>query len=182
MLRRILALSLFAAALAVGTAVPALAGPIEKGRFGVGDSIMLSSADELDPFAIRVNAEVSRRFDDGVRVVRWLANHDRLPRRLIVHLGTNGSVTTELCEELVRAAPHRRIYLVTVRVPLAAQDPNNEALRACAAAFERVEVIRWYRYSAGHPEWFAPDGYHLSAVGQDAYAAFLEANSAGSLS
>lgn len=178
MVRRTLIVCLLAAALAAAFAVPAGGVTIARGRFGVGDSIMLSSSDELAPFEIGVNAEVSRRFDAGIDVVRRLANRDKLPRRLIVHLGTNGPVTRELCDEMVAAAPHRRIFLVTVRVPLPAQDPNNEVLRECAAAYDRVHVIRWYRYSAGHPEWFADDGYHLSAEGQDVYAAYLEAGSA----
>lgn len=156
-------------------AAPAWAGSPPAGRFGVGDSIMVSSSDELDAFEWVVNAQVGRQFSTGVRVIRRWASRGSLPRRVIVHLGTNGAIDPADCDSLVEAAgPKRRIFLVTVKVPRGWQDPNNDLLRACAAAFEKVHLIRWYAHSRGHGEWFAPDGYHLNASGQGEYASFLQ--------
>jgi lysophospholipase L1-like esterase len=31
----------------------------------------------------------------------------------------------------------------------------------------------WYAASAGHPEWFGPDGYHLRPAGARALAALV---------
>jgi hypothetical protein len=147
---------------------------VPSGRFGVGDSIMLSAADELSGYGIDVNAEVGRQFSAGLPVVRRLATNDRLPRNVIVHLGTNGYVQPEDCDALVALAPQRRIFLVTVRVPRDWQDPNNEVLNDCAGRYDRVFVIRWFMATRDHPEWFATDGYHLNAEGQQAYASYLD--------
>jgi hypothetical protein len=164
-------------AAAMGSAVgPALASSPPSGRFGVGDSIMVSATDELEAFGWKVNAEVGRQFSTGLRVVRWRANRGTLPKRVIVHLGTNGAIDPDDCDALVAAAgPRRRVFLVTVKVPRGWQDANNEVLQACATAFEKVHLIRWYGHSYQHDGWFADDGYHLNATGQDEYASFLQA-------
>lgn len=136
---------------------------------------MVSSTDELGAFEWTVDAEVGRQFSTGVRVIRRRAARGRLPRRVIVHLGTNGAIDPAECDALVEAVgARRRVFLVTVKVPRGWQDANNDILHACAAAFEKVHVIRWYAHSRQHDEWFAQDGYHLNAAGQDEYASFLQ--------
>jgi hypothetical protein len=163
------AMSLAGGPAGAGTAPP-------PGRFGVGDSIMLSASDELDQFGWKVNAEVGRQFSTGVRVVRRRATRGTLPRRVIVHLGTNGAIDPDDCDALVATAgPRRRVFLVTVKVPRGWQDANNDVLQACAAAYEKVHLIRWFGHSHRHGDWFAEDGYHLNATGQDEYASFLQA-------
>jgi hypothetical protein len=164
-------------AAAMGSAVDsALASAPPPGRFGVGDSIMVSATDELDAFGWRVNAEVGRQFSAGLRVVRWRANKGTLPKRVIVHLGTNGAIDPDDCDVLAAAAgPRRRVFLVTVKVPRGWERANNDVLQACAAAHEKVNPIRWYAHSHRHGEWFAEDGYHLNATGQEEYASFLQA-------
>jgi hypothetical protein len=158
--------SVIVASLPAGAAIP-------KGRFGVGDSIMLSSSDELAPYGVGVDAEVGRQFSEGLPVVRRLVRREELPRNLIVHLGTNGYVQPEDCDKLVALAPGRRIFLTSIRVPRDWQDPNNDVLNACAARYDRVFMLRWAAESRNHPEWFASDGYHLNATGQQAYADLL---------
>ena len=163
----------------VGVLVLALAGPAPaappRGRFGVGDSIMLSASDELADYGFGVNAEVGRRFDAGVGVVKRLATRGKLPRNVVVHLGTNGPVEPAECAALVGYAPKRQVYLVNVRVPRDWESEVNDTLRACAAPYERVHYLNWWKKSARHlDEWLADDGYHLTAAGQDAYAAWVD--------
>jgi hypothetical protein len=141
----------------------------------LGDSLMLSSKDELAAYDIRVNAKVGRQFDEGLRVVRRMVTAGTLPKRVIVHLGTNGWIDPSACDTLVDEVGHsRRVFLVTVRVPRDWMRANNGRLRACADAHERVHLIRWAMRSGRHPEWFADDGYHLNADGQAAYARYLD--------
>lgn len=166
--------------LLVGIALLAVTSParaeVPRGRFGVGDSIMLSAADELAGHGFGVNAEVGRRFAAGVDVVRSLAGRGTLPRHVIVHLGTNGPVTAEECAALVAQAPHRQVYLVNVRVPRDWETSVNETLRTCAAAYARVHLLNWWRKSGRQPElWLADDGYHLTAEGRAVYAAWIDA-------
>ena len=149
---------------------------IPEGRLGVGDSIMLSAEDELAPFHVDVRAKVGRQFDDGLARVRSLEANGLLPKRVIVHLGTNGPIDPADCDALVDViGPSRRLFLVTIRVPRSWMKPNNATIRSCAQAYERVHLIRWSMVSGRHPEWFADDGYHLNADGQDRYARYLDA-------
>jgi lysophospholipase L1-like esterase len=171
----------FASALLVVLMVPwtgpaAAAARIPHGRLGVGDSIMLSASDELAAFEIPVAAKVGRQFSEGLRIVRARAKKGTLPKRVIVHLGTNGWIDPADCEALVVSArSHRRVFLVTIRVPRDWMEPNNLTLKACAEAHAKVHLIGWARVSGRHPEWFAEDGYHLNPLGQDKYAAYLDA-------
>jgi hypothetical protein len=166
--------ALAAVGLTLSGAIPAAAS-IPQGRFGIGDSIMLSASDELKGYDVRVNAKVGRQFDQGLGVVRRMIRAGTLPKRVIFHLGTNGWIDATACGSLVDEVGHsRRMFLVTVRVPRDWMKPNNELIRSCAASNEHVHLIRWAMVSGRHPEWFADDGYHLNAEGQAAYARYLD--------
>jgi hypothetical protein len=151
-----------------------------KGRYGVGDSIMRSAADDLARYHVRVNAEVGRRFDEGLRILKRRAARGTLHRLVIVHLGTNGPIDPDACDAIARVAgTSHRVFLVTVRVPRPWQALNNAFLNSCALLHARVYVIRWYAFSAGHPRWFADDGYHLTPLGRASYAEFIDARVRG---
>jgi hypothetical protein len=172
--RRSVVGAILVGALLATLTLPALAAP-PRGRLGVGDSIMLSASDELADYGFGVYAEVGRQFDSGVGVVRRLATRGKLPRNVVVHLGTNGPVDAAECAALVGYAPKRQVYLVNVRVPRDWESDVNDTLRACAAPYERVHYLNWWKKSGRHlDEWLADDGYHLTAAGQDAYAAWVD--------
>jgi hypothetical protein len=173
MVRRVVLACVVGALLVVGAA-PADAASVPQGRFGIGDSIMLSGVEELSPLGYGVNAEVGRQFATGVEVARRLANHGKLPRVVVVHLGTNGPIAVDGCAELLEAVGNRQLFLVTVKVPRPWELPNNGALNACANAADRVHIIRWYPRASHHPEWFATDGYHLNVEGQAAFAQLID--------
>lgn len=155
-------------------ATPASAG-ISSGRYAIGDSVMLGARQALIGQGFRVNAEVSRQFDDSVHLVHHLAAEGHLPANVIVHLGTNGLLDGADCDALVRAAGHdRHVYLVTIKVPRPYRDPNNTRLRACGHRHVNASVIDWYALSRYHRAWFANDGYHLRPVGRHEYAALLD--------
>jgi len=66
------------------------------------------------------------------------------------------------CGGVVRAAPTRDL-------------PGRAPLRAAGRRHpERVVVLDWVAYSAGHPSWFAPDGLHLGPGGAEGLARLLE--------
>jgi hypothetical protein len=162
-------------AIGVVAAPSALAAAPPRGRFAVGDSIMLSAKPELRERGFVVNAKVGRQFGAGVWIVRHKAEDGTLPKRVIVHLGTNGTIDPADCDHLIGyAGPRRRVFLTTIKVPRSWEDPNNDTLNACANAHEKVHVIRWWAKSHDHPEWFADDGYHLNAEGQQIFASFVD--------
>ena len=161
-------------AMVVMSESPAIAG-IPAGRYAIGDSVMLGAREALIARGFRVNAEVSRQFDDSARLVRLLAAGGHLPVNVIVHLGTNGAIDGADCDALVRAAgPARDVYLVTIKVPRPYRDPNNARLHACAHRHDNVSVIDWYALSRYHRGWFYGDGYHLRPVGRHEYAALFD--------
>ena len=163
----------FAAVSITLLAAPSLAG-VPAGRYAIGDSVMLGAREALIARGIRVNAHVSRQFDDAAPLIRKLAAR-RLPANVIVHLGTNGMIDGADCDALVRAAGRgRHVYLVTVKVPRDYRDPNNARLRACARRHENASVIDWYGLSRYHRAWFYRDGYHLRPIGQREYARLID--------
>ena len=172
---RLLATTAVCLMLLVLTASAAVAAGPPRGRFVVGDSIALSATDELQRLDYAVNAKVGRQFGPGVWIVRHEAALGTLPRRVIVHLGTNGTIDPDDCDRLVAGAgPVRRVFLVTIKVPRSWELPNNDTLRACASRHDKVHVIRWWSKSHDRPEWFADDGYHLNADGQRVFARFVD--------
>ena len=162
------------AAILLLSASPVLAG-IPPGRYAIGDSVMLGARDALIVRGFRVNAEVSRQFDDSIRLVRQLAAGGHLPVNVIVHLGTNGAIDGADCDRLVHVAGRgRHVYLVTVKVPRPYRDSNNIRLRNCAHRHDNAALIDWYALSRYHRAWFYSDEYHLRPIGRHEYAALLD--------
>jgi hypothetical protein len=163
------------------TSVPAGAGGVPSGRYGIGDSVMLGAANELRGKGIKVNATVSRQFSTLPGLIRSLRRSGRLRETVIIHLGNNGFLKLgnngflklNDCKAAVRAASSRTVYLVTVKVPRQWRQENNRRLARCDHAFTRAHLVDWFRHSVNHPAWFADDLYHLTALGQRRYAGFI---------
>lgn len=157
------------------TALPADAG-VRGGRLAIGDSVMLGAKEELGREGFRVNATVSRQFYEGDNLLRSYGSS--VPRNVVIHLGTNGTVTTTECKRIVKVAgKQRKVFFVNNRVPRSWQNSNNAALASCVRAVgsKRAVLIDWYRYSSGKSSWFYRDGYHLTPTGQQAYADLVNA-------
>jgi hypothetical protein len=162
-------------AVAVPRAATAALAGVPSGRYAIGDSVMLGARRALIGNGFRVNANVSRQFDDAVHLVHHLAAGGHLPVNVIVHLGTNGLIDGADCDALVRVAGgDRHVYLVTIKVPRPYRDANNRRLRACGRRHDNASVIDWYTFSRYHRAWFYDDGYHLRPVGRHEYAGLLD--------
>ena len=152
---------------------PTLAPP--RGRLLVGDSLGVSVSGRLGARGFRVHAQVGRQFSAAPAIVR--SQGARLPRNVVVELGTNGTITLAHCRSVVRIAGRdRMVFLVTNRVPRSWERANRRTVRTCNRSFAgpRVKVINWYRHSAGHPEWIAGDRVHLAPAGQRAFARLID--------
>ncbi len=138
----------------------------------VGDSIMLGASSALDRQfpGIAIDAKVGRQFSEGVEIVRALAAAGTIPGTVIVHLGTNGTVSAAKCDDLFGLLAGKRVVLVNLHVPRPWEGPNNDVLAACAAR-HGATVIDWHNGAVG----LAHDGYHLGGPGPAAYASLIAA-------
>ena len=163
------------------TAVVALgAAPAEASAptLALGDSVMLGSLAPLRAHGVRVDAKVSRQFSMSPALVRAYRRASSLPSNVVVHLGTNGTVTGSDCRAVVDAAgPARRVFLVTIHARRVWTTQANRSIRACAAHYgtARVVVLDWATLAAAHPRWFWSDGIHPNSTGQRAYASMITA-------
>jgi lysophospholipase L1-like esterase len=165
-----------AAAPAGARALPAAVVP--PGRYAIGDSVMLGSKKLLSARGITVNATVSRQFSQAVPILAALRAAHRLPRNVIVHLGTNGIVKVSDCRAIVDGAgTGRRVFLVTVHGARSWIPSANAHLRTCAKAYagSRVIVIDWNKAATGHGSWFGSDGIHPNSTGRVHYVALITA-------
>ena len=149
-----------------------------EGRAAFGDSVMLGAETELVKEKVRVDALVGRQFHSGVVLLRRAVGSGTLPRNVIVHLGTNGTVAVEDCRKIVdKVGDTRRLFFVTVHGPRSWMASDNAHLAACAASYPegRVVLVPWDATARSHPEWFYADGIHLNGQGRAAYAALVTA-------
>ena len=140
------------------------------GTFAVGDSVMVDAQPYLTQMGIAVDAQVSRQFDTGVGILRDKLSQGTLPPRVVVALGTNGPMTGADFNGMMSMLRHeKRVVVLTVREPRYWQDQVNAVVRAGVARWKNARLADWYRASAGHPEYFAPDGVHLQGQGPLAF-------------
>jgi lysophospholipase L1-like esterase len=143
--------------------------------FALGDSVMLGSAKKLSAQGIVVDAIKSRQVREGLQVINYYTSIRQLGDNVVIHLGTNGSTTTETFHQLMGPmADVERVVVLTVRVPGRPYEQNNNAIiNALPARFPNVTVVDWFTLSDGKKDWFARDGIHLNGVGQDAYVSAI---------
>ena len=133
---------------------------------------MLLALDPLADEGYRVNARGCRQYPEGLALIRDLRHRDKLPRLVVVALGSNGTVSkANIHDALDIVGKKRTLGLVTPRESGGGAGPDAALVRSEAHKHEnRVELLDWVDYSAGHSAWFQPDGLHLTFEGADAMA------------
>jgi peptidoglycan/LPS O-acetylase OafA/YrhL len=142
----------------------------QGGLWVTGDSVILGIHYELDArshIAI-INARVGRQAPELIEVMR-ADKANALDSTVIFNLGNNNKLTSDQVLAIFEEVKNQpRIIVVNTAVPRGWRDENN-ALIAQYAALYGATVIDWAAISAGHPEYFAPDGVHLVPAGVRAY-------------
>ncbi len=171
------------AVLALGTATAnAACGGVEQenpsrdvnfGRapLAIGDSPMLLALPNLGDAGYRANAHGCRQWAEGMGVIRDFKRKDRLPRLVVVALGSNGVVTkSDIHEALDLVGKKRTLGLVTPRESGGGSSSDADIIRKEAEAHaNRIVLLDWVKYSAGHSSWFQPDGLHLTFEGAEGF-------------
>jgi len=142
----------------------------EGGLWVTGDSVILGIRYELDArsnIAI-INARVGRQAPELIEVMR-ADKANALDSTVIFNLGNNNKLTSDQVSAVFEEVKNQpRIIVVNTAVPRGWRDENN-ALIAQYAVLYGATVVDWAAISAGHPEYFAPDGVHLVPAGVRAY-------------
>ncbi|MDP2013608.1 MAG: hypothetical protein Q8L05_05220 [Actinomycetota bacterium] len=164
--------SLCSVLVACAVAMPAAA---DSGRtLALGDSVMLGAREALHEVGVqKIDAKVSRQASTAAGLLRERGSG--LQRRVVIHLGTNGSFTKEICRSIMKAVgPDRRVFLVNIKVPRRWEESNNKAIDRCAAIHaDQVTLVDWHRASTRHPQWLYSDGLHLRPLGARGYARLI---------
>ncbi|WP_353947781.1 acyltransferase family protein [Sporolactobacillus sp. Y61] len=142
----------------------------------IGDSLMLDIKPYLEERfkKIEIQAKVGRQFTEAKSIVQSLNSQKKTGQVVIIELGTNGPVTMNQMHDLMETIdPKTRVILTTTRVPRPWEGEVNQTMRKSAGVFDNVRLADWYKESAGHPEYFAPDTIHLNETGSAVYANML---------
>jgi hypothetical protein len=137
----------------------------------LGDSTMIFAAPILGLMGMTTDAHGCRQFDQGVAMLAARRRAHALHPYAVLALGANGRVGDGQIE--------RALHVMGVDRVLGLVTPRNDAATAAAMRRvatrhpDRVLLIDWARYSAGHGSWFAGDGLHVGFAGAAAYAAFI---------
>lgn len=121
-----------------------------------------------------IDAVVGRQLYTGQDILASHTQAGYAPDLIVYSIGDNGVATKEQVEALISAAGDKPVILVTVRVPLALQDMNNQLFAQVAAVHDNVSIADWYAVSANHAEYFWDDGTHLRPEGAEAYVNMLK--------
>jgi len=147
--------------------------PSEPIRFlAIGDSVMLGAAGVLESRGYVVNATVSRQMADIIPDMQRLADADLIGDPVIIHLGTNGPISSETLDALlatVSSVPN--VLLLTVRANRSWSAANNAIIRGRDRPNDNIKLVDWEVESTRCTgNCFADDGIHLSADGKEFYA------------
>ncbi|MGH2836794.1 MAG: hypothetical protein ACRDJY_00420 [Thermoleophilaceae bacterium] len=143
----------------------------ELAPFVVGDSVTVPAGDFLGEQGFAVDAVACRTFAQGLEVM----SARRLPDLVVIALGSNASVSgAELESALEMVGPFARLMLVLPKELGGGRDPDSRIMRAFEEAHpDQVTTLDWPAYSAGHGDWFAPDGLHVTTDGARGFAQMI---------
>jgi lysophospholipase L1-like esterase len=157
--------------------VPAAHHPrSEAPPLAIGDSTMLLAAYPLASEGFEVNAHGCRQWPEALALIRARKAAGMLPHMVVIALGGNGFVTPDdVGATLGVLCCHSWLVLVTPRQLGGGSGENAIVEREDARRHHnRIILIDWVKYSAGHGDWFQPDGLHLTTAGATAFTQLLK--------
>ena len=112
-----------------------------------------------------MNAQGCRSWRQGHAILRRKKRRHRLPRLVVMALGTNWYISRDGIGRTRRLIGRKHVLaIVTPREPGGYTGDDAKRIRAAARAHpRRIKLLDWVRFSRGHGSWFGPDGIHLTA-------------------
>lgn len=154
---------------------PVVPEPNSKTLTVIGDSILYDVAPFLKqhyPEAI-IDFRVGRQMTEVPEVIAQLENRGQLGENIIIQLGTNGPFVKNDLINIIKNLGNKKVILVNCRVPRPWESTVNSTLEEVVNSLPNTILVDWYRASAGHAEFFAEDGVHLTKTGGETYANLL---------
>ncbi len=141
----------------------------------IGDSTMLLSGQGLAQRGYAVTAQPCRQFSEAITLLGQLKAQGKLPHMVVIALGANGAVTREeIGGALALMCCTGKLVLVTPRQSGGASGANAIIEHDEARMHPgRILLLDWVKDSAAHPDWFQPDGLHLTVPGFLAFTRLL---------
>jgi peptidoglycan/LPS O-acetylase OafA/YrhL len=152
----------------------------KTGLSAFGDSVLLGASPAITGSIpqSQVHAVEGRQPYVTLAEVRDEQAGRRLAPNVVIHTGNNGIIRpSDLASTLAVLGDRQRVVLLTDRVPMDWQGPNNATIKRVAKDYRNVVVLDWYGLSNGNQGWFYADGLHLREPGAARYASLI----AGSL-
>jgi lysophospholipase L1-like esterase len=143
-----------------------------RAPLAVGDSPMLLALPDLAKVGYRANARGCRQYPEGLALLRDLRRRDKLPRLVVIALGSNGSISKgDVHKALDIVGKKRTLGLVTPRETGGGAGHDASLIRKEARKHRnRTVLLDWVKVAKGHGGWFQPDGLHLTFEGAAAMA------------
>ena len=150
---------------------------VTPGLTAFGDSVLLGASPALSQAVVptSVHAVEGRQPYVTLAEVRTAAASGQLASNVLIHTGNNGIIRRgDLVATLNALKSRARVVLLTDRVPMDWQAPNNSLIKQVARSYPNVAVLDWYAASNGHQPWFYADGLHLKPAGATQYARLIK--------
>src|SRR3954451_24120346 len=142
----------------------------------LGDSTMIFAAPWLGRRGLQADAKEWRQFSEGVGILAARRRAGTLPHLSILALGANGPVSSRMIAGALHTIGRGRVLgLVSPRKSAVTAGSMRRAARVHP---DRVLLIDWVSYSAGHGGWFGGDGLHVTPAAGRIYASFIARRSA----
>jgi hypothetical protein len=141
----------------------------------IGDSTMLLALYDLAGIGYEANAHGCRQFPEALALLRARKAQGTLPHMVVIALGADGSVTHDgIGETLGVLCCTHLLVLVTPRELGGGSGSDAVTVRQeVRRHHNRAMLLDWVAYSAGHSDWFQPDGLHLTTAGALAFTRLL---------
>jgi len=146
-------------------------------RLALGDQVMLGAAPQLADAGFVVDAVESRSFVDGLDIIQALNDQGRLGDIVVMHLGTNGPISSSDMTRMMEALTDvPQVLLLTTDVPRDYIAPNNSLIYETGNTYPNVSLLNWAGLDDSCPgDCFYSDGFHLRPDGQRYYSDLINA-------
>ncbi|HEY4399966.1 MAG TPA: acyltransferase family protein [Lactobacillaceae bacterium] len=141
----------------------------------IGDSVLLDVAPDLQQINTTaiVDAQVGRQVQDAIYILENDARQHKIPRTILLVLGTNGAITSQQIESIMTiVGANTQVYWMNNHVPTREWQNRNNALLA-EQNYKNLHVVNWQALAQQYPEWFAMDQVHQGETGNHNYLRLL---------